>query len=98
MSNFLFQQTPPVEARKLHPGVGPVVLVGVAAIIAGAAGLWLGIDIEGPKAWAVTLAGVVITVCITVLGFYRDRVQAAEHEKYMDKLREIDRKGTRRIE
>ena len=68
---------------KLHPGVGIVLSVGLAAIGVGLA-LWFVTDINEQRAWAVILIAVVVTVWMAGAGFYLDRMRAAEHKEYME--------------
>jgi hypothetical protein len=100
--SFQYNVTPPaVEAKKLPPGLGIVISAGSAALALGIViTLWLGGNVEKPEIWfAATVATAVLAVCIAAFGFYRDRARAkmeeAEYDEYMEKLRAVD-KITRR--
>jgi hypothetical protein len=76
---------------KLHPGVGIVLSVGLAAIGVGLA-LWFVTDINWQRTWTmVVLIAAGATTCIAAMGVYLDRVRESEHNEYMESLRRIDR-------
>jgi hypothetical protein len=90
--SFQINTTPPVEAKRRLPGLGTVIAVGAGAIIAAVVTAWLGIGAGWPNICAVALAIAIATVCVVGAGFYFDNISKAEHEKYMTKLREMDRR------
>jgi MFS family permease len=98
MPDFMFQELPPGEAKKLPRGVGLVISVGSIALAIGIIiELWLGDSLGRHKGWTAALSvAVVLTICISALGFYRDHVQTKKHEEYMGKLHAIDRKTIRK--
>lgn len=78
-------------ASKLHSGLGTVIAVGAGAIIAAGVAAFLALGSDWPNTGAVALAIVIVTVCVVGTGFYFDNIQKVEHEKYIKKLREMDR-------
>jgi predicted MFS family arabinose efflux permease len=78
------------EPKTLPRGTVLVVVAGSAALAVGIAlNPWLGDNVGDQKIWfAVTAVVAILTICLALFGFYRDREEGEYHE-YIQKLREI---------
>ena len=86
---FQINTPPPAEAKKRPHGLGTVITVGSGAIIAAMVTAWLEIGEGWPNIGAVALAIAIATVCVVGVGFYFDKLQKAQHEKYMGTSKNI---------